>query len=241
MLGAWNMDLQFKRVAAQAIIVLSLSLAGKAMAQTGPASPLAPERFAVGLTAGSDGIGGDVQYSVNRYLVLRGRGTWLEATYSGNSSSLHYSGRFDLSEGGGFVDIHPFANAFTLSVGAVSGPRRVDLSAAYRTGITYQGQTYTSAQLGTVGGAATLAPTAPFVGLGFDNTFTTRSRIGFKLLAGVAFSRQLQVELHPTSGLATVYPQIIEPELVQTEQEIRKDGDILATYPQVSAGLTFKF
>jgi hypothetical protein len=51
----------------------------------------------------------------------------------------------------------------------------------------------------------------------------------------------LDVQLHPTSGLATVYPQIIEPDLVQTEQEIRKDGDILTTYPQVSAGMTYRF
>jgi hypothetical protein len=235
------MCLRFKNLIAQALFVTSLGFAGQALAQSSLPSPLAADRFAIGLTAGSDGIGGDLQYSLNRYLVLRGRGTWLAATYSGNSNSLHYSGRFDLSEGGGFVDLHPFANAFTLSVGAVSGPRRVDLSAAYRTGVSYEGQTYTAAQLGTVGGAATLSSTAPFVGLGFDNTFTTRGRVGFKLLAGVAFSRRLDVELHPTSGLATVYPQIIAPDLVQTEQEIRKDGDILSTYPQVSAGLTFKF
>jgi hypothetical protein len=235
------MIFQSKRIAVAAAIIATLGYTGAAMAQTPSYSPLAAERFSIGLSAGSDGIGGDLQYWLNRYLVLRGRGTWLDATYTGNSSSLHYSGRFDLSEGGGFVDIHPLANAFTLSLGAVSGPRRVDLSASYRTAVVYEGQTLTPAQLGTVGGAATLSPTAPFVGLGFDNTFTTRSRIGFKLLAGVAFSRRLQVELHPTSGLATVYPQIIEPDLVQTEQEIRKDGDILSTYPQVSAGLTFKF
>jgi hypothetical protein len=235
------MAFQLPRVAIQAIIMASLGLTGKALAQTRSASPLAAERFAVGLTAGSDGIGGDLQYSLNRYLVLRGRGTWLEATYTGNSNSLHYSGRFDLSEGGGFVDIHPFANPFTLSVGAVSGRRRVDLSASYRTGVTYLGQTLTPAQLGTVGGAATLSPTAPFVGLGFDNTFTTRGRVGFKFLAGVALSRQLNVALHPTGGLAAVYPQLIANDLVPTEQTIRKDGDILSTYPQVSAGLTFKF
>jgi len=235
------MVFELKRIAALAFCIASLGVTGTAFAQTLSSSPLAPERFAVGLTAGSDGVGGDLQYSLNRYLVLRGRGTWLEATYTGSSNSLHYSGRFDLSEGGGFVDVHPFANAFVLSVGAVSGQRRVDLSASYRTGVVYQGQTYTPVQLGTVGGAATLSPTAPFVGLGFDNTFTTRGRIGFKLVAGVAFSRQLQVDLHPTSGLATTYPQIIEPDLVQTEQEIRKDGDILTTYPQISGGLTFKF
>jgi hypothetical protein len=235
------MYFKWKRLTSQIVLITTLGLTENALAQTGPAAPLSAQRFAVGLTVGSDGIGGDLQYSLNRYLVLRGRGTWLNATYTSDSNSLHYSGKFDLSEGGGFVDIHPFANPFTLSVGAVSGPRRVELSAAYRTGITFQGQTVTAAQLGTVGGEATLSSTAPFVGLGFDNTFTTRSRIGFKLLAGVAFSRKLDVELHPTSGLATVYPQLIEPDLVQTEQEIRKDGDILSTYPQVSAGLTFKF
>jgi hypothetical protein len=79
------------------------------------------------------------------------------------------------------------------------------------------------------------------VGLGFDNTFTTRGRVGFKLLAGVALSRKLNVELHPTGGLAAVYPQLIANDLIPTEQTIRKDGDILSTYPQVSAGLTFKF
>jgi len=235
------MAFQFRVIVIPAVMLVMFGMADKVLAQVVGSGPLSPERFAVGLTVGSDGIGGDLQYSLNRYLVLRGRGTWLDATYTGNSDSLHYSGRFDLSEGGGFVDIHPFANAFTLSVGAVSGPRRVDLSASYRTGITYEGQNLTPVQLGTVGGAATLSPTAPFVGLGFDNTFTTRSRIGFKLLAGVALSRQLQVELHPTGGLAAVYPQLIQNDLTPTEQEIRKDGDILSTYPQVSAGLTFKF
>jgi hypothetical protein len=223
------------------MIVASFALSGKVLAQTTGAGPFSADRFAIGLTVGSDGVGGDLQYSLDRRLVLRGRGTWLNATYTGDSDSLRYSGKFDLSEGGGFVDIHPFANAFTLSAGAVSGPRRVGLSASYRTNVAYEGQTLTPAQLGTVGGAATLSRTAPFVGLGFDNTFTTKGRIGFKFLAGVAFSRQLDVQLHPTSGLATVYPQIIEPDLIQTEQELRKDGDILTTYPQVSAGMTYRF
>jgi len=235
------MNVQLKQLALGAIFLADVGLSGKVFAQTTRSGPLAADRFAVGLTVGSDGIGGDLQYSLNRYLVLRGRGTWLNATYTGDSNSLRYAGKFDLSEGGGFVDLHPFANAFTLSVGAVSGPRRVDLGASYRTSVAYEGQTLTPAQLGTVGGAATLSRTAPFVGLGFDNTFTTKGRIGFKFLAGVAFSRQLDVQLHPTSGLATVYPQIIEPDLVQTEQEIRKDGDILTTYPQVSAGMTYRF
>jgi hypothetical protein len=235
------MAFSVKRVAILAALISTFGLTENALAQISSTSPLAPERFAVGLSAGSDGIGGDLQYWLNRYLALRARGTWLDVTYTGNSDSLRYSGRFDLSQGGGFADIHPFANAFTLSLGAVSGPRRVDLSASYRTGIVYEGQTFTPAQLGTVGGAATLSHTAPFVGLGFDNTFATRGRVGFKLLAGVAFSRRLNVELHPTGGMAAAYPQIIEPELVQTEQEIRKDGEILSTDPQVSAGLTFKF
>jgi len=235
------MNCQFKAAVLKAVLMMDLFMAGRVLAQTAPPGPLAPDRFAVGLSVGTDGIGGDLQYSLNRYLVLRGRGTWLKATYTGDSNSLRYSGRFDLSQGGGFVDIHPFANAFTLSAGVVSGPRRVDLNASYRTSVSYEGQILTPAQLGTIGGAATLSKTAPFVGLGFDNTFTTRSRIGFKFLAGVAFSRRLNVDLHPTSGLATVYPQLIQPDLVQTAQDIRKDGDILTTDPQISAGMTFKF
>lgn len=229
---------KFVFAAAAAASVLG---AHAAQAQTQAPAMFAPERFAVGVTAGTDGVGGDLQYLVTPQIVLRGRATWLKFSYGGNSSDLHYSGKFNLSEGGGFVDFHPFANPFTVSVGAVAGPRKVDLKAVYTKDVTYQGQTYTPAQLGVAGGAANLSSPAPFVGLGFDNTFTTRSHFGFKVLAGVAFGSAPRTNLQPISGLVTQYPTLIAADLAQADDTIHKNGDIFAYYPQVSAGVTYRF
>lgn len=204
-------------------------------------STFSPDRFAIGVTAGSDGVGGDLQYLLTPQIVLRGRGTWLQFTDGGNSGDLHYSGKFKLSQGGGFVDVHPFANPFVVSVGAVAGPRRADLTAVYTQNVTYRGATYTPAQLGVAGGRASLSDPAPFVGLGFDNTFTTRSHFGFKLLAGVAFGSAPNANLAPISGLVTQYPSLIAASLAQADHDIHRDGQIFAYYPQVSAGVTYKF
>jgi hypothetical protein len=227
----------------QTVLAATTALAGVLLAaQAAQAqSMLAPQRFAVGVTAGTDGVGGDLQYLLTPQIVLRGRGTWLQFSYGGNSNDLHYSGKFDLSEGGGFVDLHPFANPFTVSVGAVAGPRRVDLTAVYRQNVTYLGQTFTPAQLGVAGGRANLSSPAPFVGLGFDNTFTTRSHFGFKLLAGVALGTAPRTNLQPISGLVTQYPTLVAADLAQADNTIHKNDGIFAYYPQVSAGVTYRF
>ena len=223
-------------IALTAGVVVSAA-AGGAFAQ----DYLSPDRFAIGFTAGTDGVGGDLQYMLERHIVLRARGTWLGFAYGDNSGSLHYSGRFKLSEGGGFVDFHPWANPLTFSVGAVSGPRKVKLTVTSRENVTVDGVTYTPDQIGTAGGDATLSKVAPFVGLGFDNTFTTTSHFGFKVLAGVAFGHAPDAHLAPESGEALAYPQLITPDLAQAERDIHDDGRVFAYYPQVSAGLTYRF
>jgi hypothetical protein len=230
-------NIQLKTLAIPSALFIGLLSAHSAQAQ--PA--FSPNRFAVGVTAGTDGVGGDLQYLLTPQIVLRGRGSWLKFSYGGNSSDLHYSGKFNLSEGGGFLDVHPFANPFTLSVGAVAGPRRVDLTATYRKNVTYMGQTYTPAELGVAGGRANLSSPAPFVGLGFDNTFTTRSHFGFKVLAGVAFGSAPKTNLQPISGLVTQYPALVAADLAKADSTIHQNGDIFAYYPQVSAGVTYRF
>ena len=218
--------------------LVALLSASPALAQT---SWLSPDRFALGATVGTDGAGGELQYNVNRYLTLRGRGTWLSFNYSGNSGEVHYTTHIKLSEGGGFVDLHPFANPFVLSAGAVAGPRRGDVTLYYRRNVTVHGVSFTPAELGTGGGGVTLSSPAPFVGLGFDNTFTHPGHWGFKLTAGVAFSHPPDVSLAPTSGLAAQMPQLIAPYIAEVERDVRNDGRFLAYYPQISAGVNYRF
>ncbi len=235
------------RVRISALPVGALCAFSALLAMAGPGSAqvtqgwLSPDRFAVGATVGTDGVGGELQYSLNRYLVLRGRGTWLEFGYGGNSGEVHYDVRARLSEGGGFADFHPFANPFVVSVGAVAGPRRADVSLAYRKNVTVDGVSLTPEQLGTGAGQASLGSPAPFVGLGFDNTFTHVGHWGFKLTAGVAFGHAPDATLAPVSGLALQNPALIAPYVAEVEHDVHHDGEFLAYYPQVSAGVNYRF
>ena len=224
--------------AAMACAPLALLLAS---APASAQSAFSPDRFAVGATVGTDGVGGDVEYSVNPYLTLRGRGTYLNFDYSGNSGQVHYTAKVKLSEGGGFADLHPFANPFVVSVGAVAGPRKADVSLYYRQNVTVNGVSFTPAQLGQGAGSASLSDPAPFVGVGFDNTFSHAGHFGFKFTAGVAFSHPPDARLAPVSGLALQDPALLTPYIGTVEYDVRHDGEFLAYYPQVSAGVTYRF
>ena len=215
--------------------------ASAALAQAALGSLLSPDRLAVGATVGTDGVGGDVEYSVNRFLTLRGRGTYLNFDYSGSAGEVRYNAKVKLSEGGGFADLHPFANPFVVSVGAVAGPRRADVTLFYRRNVTIDGVSVAPSQLGEGAGRADLSSPAPFLGLGFDNTFTHRGHLGFKFAAGVAFSHPPDAQLAPVSGLALQNPSLIAPYISSVEYDVRHDGEFLAYYPQVSAGVTYRF
>jgi hypothetical protein len=202
---------------------------------------LSPDRFAIGVTAGSDGVGGDLQYQPNRFTVLRVRGTWLDFSYVGNAAELHYKARFGLSQGGGYAEFHPLANPWMLSLGGVTGGRGADITALRNEPIYIHHVAIDPQALGVVGGNATLTNPAPFVGLGFDNTFTTRSRFGFKLLAGVVLSDGPEVSLAPITGLAAQHPSLAAPAIAEAANAIHQEGQVFQHYPEVSAALTYRF
>ena len=223
----------FKTLACAALVALT------ARAQGAASEPDFGRRFAAGVTAGSDGAGADLQFAATRWLVARVRVTWLDFDYSGDSGALRYTGRFKLTQAGGYLDLHPFSNAFVLSAGAATGAHRVDLSARAREAVVYRGVSFLAPQVGTVTGRAQLSDPAPFVGIGYDDTFTTRRRIGLKLLLGAEFSHPPDVTLAPQSGLAAQFPDALN--LSKLASDIRHDGSIFQAYPAISAGVTLRF
>ncbi|MHB8285518.1 MAG: hypothetical protein ACYDD1_12675 [Caulobacteraceae bacterium] len=235
------MAVTLKTASASTISLAFLFTAGHALAQPSTQPAWSPQRFAVGVSAGSDGAGGDVQYLFLPRIVLRARGTWLGFSYTGDAGQLNYKAKFNLSEVGTFVDLHPFKNAFTLSMGTITGPRSVDLTGTYLKTLTYKGITYTPAQLGQAAGRASLSGPAPYAAIGFDNTFTTKRRFGFKILVGASFGSRPDPNLAAVSGLAKQYPTLIAPTLATAERDIRRYSSIFAYYPQVSAGVTYRF
>lgn len=221
-------------VAAVAASAIALPVA----AQTAPA-----ERFAVGVQGGTTGLGVEGQFAASNQLTLRASFDSFQYDTDFSSDDIDYEGELDLNQGGVFVDYHPGGGAFFVSGGAYVGDRRATVRAASGASATINGTVYTGAQIGTLEGEADFGDVAPFVGLGFNNTFTGASRLGFKALVGAAFGEDPSVSLRRVGGIAlpaAVQAQL-EADLRAEEESLRSDIEDYSIYPVVQVGLAYRF
>lgn len=217
-----------------------LALATPAFAQSRDARSMGDPAVAIGVTAGTSGVGAEAQFALGSIFVLRGAvdtlGFDLDETYD----DVAYSGRFDFDTLGAFVDLHPLANGFFISGGAYLGQRNIGLNATPSAPVRIGGQTFTPAQVGTLTGEIKLKDVAPFAGLGFDNTFTRTSRWGFRALAGVAWSDKPEVGLSASGGTLSNDPTF-RARLADEARAIQSDVENYGFYPIVQLGLNYKF
>lgn len=206
--------------------------AGAADAQT--------SRFAVGVQGGTPGLGANVQFSLNDYLVLRGGYDALSIERDDTYDGIPYNGEADFSSPGAFVDLHPFRNAFFVSGGAYFGDRSVDIDSTPTTPTEIGGVTFTPEQIGTLRGSIDLEGTAPFVGVGFDNTFTSGGHWGWRVLVGAAFSDEPQVDLASEGGSISDTAEF-QAALAVEEADILAEADDYDVLPVVQLGLNYRF
>ena len=197
-------------------------------------------RFAVGAQVGTPGAGLQAQFALSPVVVLRGGYDVLKWDRDQTYKGIDYDAKIDFKSPGAFVDLHPFRNGFLISGGAYFGDRKVDLDATPTGNVNVGGATFTPAQVGTLTGRIDLESTAPFVGLGYDNTFTRGGRLGFRLLAGAAFGDAPQVNLDARGGTLSNDPTF-RARLDQEEREVQAEADDYKVLPVLQAGLNFKF
>jgi len=196
--------------------------------------------IALGGQVGTTGAGLEVQVSVGLMFVLRGAVDTLGFDLDETFDDVDYSGRLDFDTVGAFVDLHPLANGFFVSGGAYLGQRKVSLKATPAAPVNIGGQSFTAEQVGSLNGEVSLKTLAPFVGLGFDNTFTRNSRWGFRALAGVAWSDEPEVDLDASGGTLSNDPAF-RARLAEERASIQSDVEDYGFYPVFQLGLNYKF
>lgn len=208
--------------------------AGSALAQSSEPG------VAVGATAGTSGVGLDVQVKLGTIFTLRGsldRLTWdVDESYDG----IDYNGDLTFDTVGGFIDMHPLANGFLISGGAYVGDRDIALDATPTGPVEIGGQTYTPGQVGTLNGAIKLSGVAPFIGIGWDDTFYRSGRWGFRAVAGVAWSDAPEVALTSTGGSLSNDPTF-RARLQDESRNITDEAEGYGLFPVVQVGLNYKF
>jgi len=199
----------------------------------------AEAQVAVGGSIGTTGVTVEAQAKLLPGLHLRGGYNYFQYEADDTYDDIAYEGNLDLNTLGAFIDIHPFGNAFMITGGAYFGEKSLNLTGAPTGNVEVGNQTFTPQQVGTLRMQADLEDTAPFIGLGWDNTFENPG-IGFKFIAGAMFTGSPQVNLTASGGTLSNDTAFLA-ELAQEEQNLQEDVNDYEVYPVVQAGLTFSF
>jgi hypothetical protein len=223
--------LRILKILAAAAALVALPATG-ALAQSGS--------FALGANLGTPGVGVEAQFRVSDSLVVRGGADWLSYSRDETYSGVEYDGKLKAATAGLFADWHLGGSAFLVSAGAYLGDRKVELDAQPAGPVNIGGATFTPAQVGRIDGKAKMSKAQPFVGLGFDNTFTSEGAWGFRALAGVSLSKAPDVSLRASGGTLSNDPTF-QARLRQEEADLQDDADDFKYYPIVQIGVTRRF
>jgi hypothetical protein len=203
----------------------------------------AQAQLAIGGGIGTTGGKIEAEYQTIPGLVVRGGYNYFEyGDIDGTYDNVHYTGDLKLSTLGAFLDWHPFGGSFMLTGGAYIGDKKLELDSSQSSTYTIGGQTFTSAQTGTLHFKGELEKTAPFVGLGWDTTYAGDGHWGFKFIAGAMFTGKPDVHISSVGGVRTpTQDAAFQQAILDAQSDAQDDVNDYKVYPVVEAGLTYRF
>lgn len=193
-----------------------------------------------GVHANTLGLGGEVNFVVNPYLVVRADYNYYnDYSFTTTKDNIHYDAHLRLNNYGAALDWHPMAGKFLISLGLFKDNNFIDATAVPQQSYVINGQTFTAAEIGTLNGHITFNSWAPYLGVGFNSLGSEEKGVGVEVSAGVFYQGSPSVALNP-SGSITSVPGL--GQATQAEQQKLDDQwNSYKYYPVVNLGLVFRF
>ena len=205
-----------------------------------PASQAGTGDLALGIKAGTLGIGGEV--TVGLLPGLNARAGYNGFNYNGSATkdNIDYGYTLKLATVPLLLDLHPFpTSSFRLSGGIIVNNNKTDASGKPQGSYTIGGTTYTAAEVGSLTGKIEFNSTAPYLGIGWGNAVAKGSPIKISFDAGVMFQGTPKVSLTGNGSLAS--DPTFKANVAKEEATIRDTTDNLKYYPVVALGVAYKF
>lgn len=215
-------------------LVPMLALLG--LAVSGGASA---DGFALGVKAGTLGIGPELSYAVSdRFNVRLGLNN-LSYGFSTTTSGVRYEAELDLDNTTLLLDWHPFQGLFRMTVGYIRNGNVLRLTATPTQPEEIGGVTFQPEQIGTLVGEASFKSDAPYLGIGWGNGVQDRG-LDVHLELGAMFQGSARVALQSRGGQFAGNP-VLEEALRREEREAEEDLSDFELYPVVAFGLSYSF
>jgi hypothetical protein len=214
-------------------------LVGAAQTSSPAAAPESGDgSFALGLKAGTLGLGLDGTVAINPKLNLRASANWLDWTYGTSIEGVDYDVSPDFLSALILLDWHPFGNGFRLSGGVSLSRNSVALAAEPSLTLKVGNHEYRVDEIGT----GDFDPVAPYVGLGYGNAVGGDGGWSFILDLGVLF-QSYEVELTASGPIAEdpIFGPMFQPDLALEEEDIQDFLDRYRIYPVLAVGAAYRF
>ncbi|MGR6329317.1 hypothetical protein ACU5AX_09650 [Sphingomonas sp. XXL09] len=178
-----------------------------------------PAKIAVGVTAGTLGVGPEASFALSPAFVVRGNATFFTLSHDFDSDYVHYDGKAKFGSAGLMLDYHVAGSGFFLSAGARLNKNKARATATPTDAVTIGDGEYTPAQVGTLKARADFTPIAPVASLGYSGHLTKGFKIGIE--AGAMLQGSARVE--PISYTGTLIdPQDLEDERKSLRDDLHK-------------------
>lgn len=205
----------------------------------------ASAQWAGAVRGGTTGFGGELGYSINPQVGVRG--AWHGGSISRNTteSGVRYEGKWDFSTVLALADFHPGRGSFRLSAGLGYNNNKLDLTAQGTSGtIEINGRNYNISDVGTVRGSLRFNRTNPYFGVGWGSSSKASQGEGlfFSADLGALFAKP-RVSLTATCNPAFPAAQCAQFQAdLQAEQRSFEDSTgFHSWYPVLSFGIGYRF
>ena len=193
---------------------------------------------AVGLTAGTLGIGPEVGFRISDHFGIRGNASFLGINGNYESDDLEYDGKIKLKSFGAMLDVYPMGGHFRISGGARINKSYVRLDAVPSQDVEIGDDVYTPAQIGILKGRAEVKNFAPALTLGWSGTNRKGFMFGFD--AGVLFQGTIRArEFTATGGLAG--DAAFTADLDRERMSLQDDVNDYKVYPILQLSVGYRF
>ncbi len=194
---------------------------------------------AVQAKIGTLGLGVEVAHEFSEHVGARAGLNTFDYSFDAVRSDIDYEFDLGLKSVSALVDFRPAANGFRLTAGALANGNAIDAEAKSNNSYTIGGTTYDLGDVGSLTGNVEFDGFAPYLGLGWNSPYNSRTPFGVSVDIGVVFQGSPQVDLSAT-GLIADDPTFIT-DLEAEENSLQSELDGFEYYPVLAVGMQYRF
>ncbi len=153
-------------------------------------------------------------------------------------TQVTYDGRMKLFSAGAIADIYPFAGKFRISGGLYYNGNKVDITGTPSSAktFTFNGTSYTAAQVGSVHGTIDFNHLAPYLGIGWGDAISSGSPFGFSFEVGALYQGKPK-----TSIITSKTVPGLSADIAAEKAKLDDSLNNFKFYPVVALGLNWRF